>query len=116
MNFLYTASGLIILSGCADLDAERQYCINWSKGDKPFLKFEALKGKLVQIHIKKVQLIINDHTIRQPVALYFDMVNSCYNDSDLITDSAASEFAIAYYEGKSAASQNLINKFCGVRT
>jgi putative ABC transport system permease protein len=66
--------------------------------DRAWLKYEALRGRVRSVWIKKLKVVSGLSTLGKPVVIYYDNLNAVFNEEDLITNSDAVNIALAYHQ------------------
>lgn len=94
----YTGSGTIIISGCTEINAFRNYPYLYNIGDTCFLKYKAIKGKLEKVVIKEIKIVTNYQINGEIRFMYVDTLNALYNESDLLSKYEAVQLAKQYYQ------------------
>jgi hypothetical protein len=103
--YIYTASGGLKLKKCGigmEFLPLHIHETVFGVGDEAWLKYKAQKGKIQSVYIKKVK-IISDALFQgrgHCDVIYFDTLNSAYNEDELITNSEAIAIATAYIENR----------------
>lgn len=100
MNF--TGSGQIKFGGCASTYRSVYISYKWGENSVVYVKHKALKGILERVAIKRVILNSGPKTFNKIVPIYEDTFNSLWNEDDLLYESEAREFALAYWQKREA--------------
>lgn len=72
--------------------------IPFKAGQRAWLKYEAQKGKIRSVMVKKVKILSDLSTLGGINVMYFDNLNAVFNETDLINQSEAIAIALAYYQ------------------
>lgn len=99
--YAYTTTGIMLLKRCGTLAnflPKRLITLLFREGDTAWLKYEAMRGKLRSVWIKRVKIISANSTDNALSVIYFDNLNAAFNTDDLIAHDQAVKIAIAYYQ------------------
>jgi hypothetical protein len=77
---------------------KRLLSVLFVEGDRAWLKYEALRGRVRSVWIKKLKVVSGLSTLGKPVVIYYDNLNAVFNEEDLITNSDAVNIALAYHQ------------------
>jgi hypothetical protein len=96
--FAYTGQGSIQIAGCSTYYIIPRVYHKYRPGDVVYYAPKAAKGKLEKIVIKKVHVTRNSRTEGKIVFMYYDTLNTLYNQYDLVWESEAMLLIKAYLE------------------
>lgn len=111
-QYLYNGGGSIGLKlrGCAAYRAPKSFIyLKWKEGDEAWLYYEAVRGRLRSVFIKRVKVTVNEATFNQPEVIYFDLNNAAFNPEDLISNEEAINLATLYYQYRLEQAQKAVN-------
>jgi hypothetical protein len=94
----YVGQGSVRINGCSTFFLIPRVDYKYKPGDVVYYKPKAETGKLEKIVIKKVHVVRNNRTGGNIVFMYFDTLNSLYNEFDLVYESEALLLIKAYIE------------------
>ena len=101
--YSYTGEGTLKLSRCGNnvVYIPRKFVtVPFKAGQRAWLKYQAQKGKIESVVVKTVKIISNYSTGGAYNVMYFDNLNAIFNESDLINQSDAINFALNYYQNR----------------
>jgi hypothetical protein len=93
-NIFYFPKHLIILS--------------FMEGDIAWLRYEANRGKIRNVRIKRVKITNSILTLGKPTIIYYDNLNAIFNEDDLVTHDIAVSLAISYHQRRLYEAQKAI--------
>jgi hypothetical protein len=95
MIFYYDCSGTVNISGCSRMEKNIYIFYKWGERSVVYIKPKAIKGILEKIAVKKV--ILNNKNNKY-IPIYQDSLNSLYNESELISELEARNYAQDYID------------------
>jgi hypothetical protein len=108
MDYEYTMSGGLRVAGCTHVTLSVFRHFKYSPGSLVYACFEAQKGILEEVMIKKIKLLKNRHTYNRIVPLYVDRNNAVYMEEELCTQAEAVAEATAFYEHQLVLANQLL--------
>lgn len=99
--FSYVAEGRITFGHCGEIVIflpKQVIVLQFIEGDRAWLRYEANRGKIRSIWIKRIKITSSAITGGQVNVIYFDNLNAVFNEIDLITNSEALSIALAYHQ------------------
>lgn len=110
-DFTYTAGGSIFANRCGNnvvFFPKRMITLQFVEGDRAWLRYEAERGRIRSVWIKRVKIVASAATLGRPTIVYFDNLNAVFNEDDLITNSEAVGIAILYHQRRLYEAQKAI--------
>jgi hypothetical protein len=110
-NFTYTGGGAMTAARCGNnvvFFPKRRLLLQFFEGDRAWLRYEAERGKLRSVWIKRIRIVTNAATLGRTTVVYFDNLNAVFNEDDLITNSDATTIALAYHQRRLVEAQRAI--------
>ncbi|MGV2436029.1 MAG UNVERIFIED_CONTAM: hypothetical protein LVT10_15015 [Anaerolineae bacterium] len=110
-DFTYEAEGLVTAKRCGNnvgVSSKRMVVIQFSEGDRAWIRYEAERGRIRSVWIKRLKITQSAATYGRVVVLYFDNLNAAFNEEDLITNSDAVRIALDYHQRRLYEAQKAI--------
>lgn len=102
-DFTYTGGGIIAAKRCGNIVSflpRKVVIVQFAEGERAWLRYEAARGRIRSVWIKRIKIINNAATFGQNNIIYFDNLNAVFNEDDLVTNSDAIAIAIAYHQNR----------------
>lgn len=109
--YSYLSTGSVSFNRCGDIFVflpKHLVTVQFKEGDRAWLRFEAARGKIRSIWIKRMKIFANAKTDGAIVITYIDNTNAIFNAEDLITHSEALQIAIYYHQRRMYESQKAL--------
>jgi hypothetical protein len=107
----YVASGRLFFDRCGDIfvfSPKHLVVVQFKEGDRAWLRFEAARGRIRSVWIKRMKMVANVETGGAVVIMYIDNTNALFNEEDLITHSEAIQIALYYHQRRMREAQKAL--------
>jgi len=116
LDSIFGGVKMLQLGGCGIISKTVAFVIKFAEGDRAYLRKEASRGLLRSVFIKKVEIRAGKTNCfmsspSQFVPLYFDNLNACFNEGELISHVEAINLATAFYQKQADDAQNAIDRY-----
>jgi hypothetical protein len=83
--YVYSSSGGMVARRCGNnvlFFPKKLLILQFVEGDRAWLRYEAQRGKLRSVWIKRIKIVSGLATLGRPTVVYFDNLNAVFNEED----------------------------------